>query len=154
LTVACGDGRVAVGEVCDDGNNIDGDGCAADCGSTEACGNGTIDSIHGEACDDGNLLDHDGCSSTCQVEVPHWTLHSLQPGLRSNAASAYDSRRHRIVVFGGQTSTPNLAIGDTLEWNGADWVHVATVGAPGARMTPAMAYDAARGVTVLFGGSS
>ncbi len=28
---ACGDGRLDGGERCDDGNNVDGDGCAADC---------------------------------------------------------------------------------------------------------------------------
>src|SRR5437868_14141783 len=36
----CGDGVVGPGEVCDDGNLIDGDGCSAECMSTESCGNG------------------------------------------------------------------------------------------------------------------
>ncbi len=38
-TNVCGDGVVAGGEACDDGNNIDGDGCSTDCssGSTVAC---------------------------------------------------------------------------------------------------------------------
>lgn len=29
--LSCGDGVLDSGEVCDDGNNIDGDGCSADC---------------------------------------------------------------------------------------------------------------------------
>ncbi len=32
----CGDSMVTGGEVCDDGNAVDGDGCAADCGTIEA----------------------------------------------------------------------------------------------------------------------
>jgi cysteine-rich repeat protein len=31
----CGDGIIDGGEVCDDGNNVSGDGCAADCKSLQ-----------------------------------------------------------------------------------------------------------------------
>ena len=31
----CGDGILDGGEVCDDGNEVDGDGCARNCGSLE-----------------------------------------------------------------------------------------------------------------------
>src|SRR5204863_12611 len=59
-------------EICDDGNNIDGDGCSADCRSTENCGNGKIDP--GEECDDGktpegvsnNANDRD-CRADCTI---------------------------------------------------------------------------------------
>jgi len=40
---SCGDGVIDPGEVCDDGNVTDGDGCSADCHSDETCGNGIID---------------------------------------------------------------------------------------------------------------
>lgn len=65
----CGDGyvNVAAGEVCDDGNATSGDGCSADCRSTEVCGNGIVDIAAGEQCDDGNTTDGDGCSATCQL---------------------------------------------------------------------------------------
>lgn len=65
----CGDGvlDVAAGERCDDGNTSSGDGCSADCRSTEICGNAIIDV--GEQCDDGNLLDNDACHGNCQI--PH-----------------------------------------------------------------------------------
>jgi cysteine-rich repeat protein len=44
---ACGDGALNAGEACDDGNNLDADGCEADC-SLPACQNGIIDP--GEVC--------------------------------------------------------------------------------------------------------
>lgn len=62
----CGDGVVDANEVCDDGNNVDGDGCAANCASDETCGNGVVDS--GESCEDGNTVGADGCSATCVSE--------------------------------------------------------------------------------------
>jgi cysteine-rich repeat protein len=58
----CGDGDVGVGEACDDGNDIDGDGCDRNCTPT-ACGNGAR--TLGEACDDGNDGDGDGCDRNC-----------------------------------------------------------------------------------------
>jgi cysteine-rich repeat protein len=45
----CGDGVRDPGEACDDGNTTGGDGCSADCKSTEVCGNGIVDP--GEECD-------------------------------------------------------------------------------------------------------
>jgi cysteine-rich repeat protein len=45
----CGDGVLdTTDEVCDDGDNQSGDGCSADCQSTEECGNGVLDP--GEVC--------------------------------------------------------------------------------------------------------
>ena len=63
----CGDGRRDrdEGEVCDDGNTDDGDGCSADCRSDESCGNGFLDTAVGEQCDDGNTDDGDGCRGDC-----------------------------------------------------------------------------------------
>ncbi|MEZ4445288.1 MAG: hypothetical protein R3B72_39815 [Polyangiaceae bacterium] len=65
--VECGDGTTnsVAGEVCDDTNTVDGDGCSADCMSDETCGNGVVDSSVGEACDDANTMDGDGCSANC-----------------------------------------------------------------------------------------
>ena len=85
-------------EVCDDGNNDDGDGCSADCKTIEdrwvcdnvdydqtnctytACGNAYFDDLDTitfinagvtaqEECDDGNTDDGDCCSSTCTLET-------------------------------------------------------------------------------------
>lgn len=104
----CGNGkhepRVRGGittEECDDGNNVDGDGCSADCkidvitctgdydcdgddvcdllGSntcepTETCGNGIKE--FPERCDDGNTVSGDGCSNTCVTIGEACTQHS------------------------------------------------------------------------------
>ncbi|WP_075207702.1 DUF4215 domain-containing protein [Archangium violaceum] len=66
IKTECGDGilQAQFGEVCDDGNISDKDGCSADCKSTETCGNNIIDP--GEKCDDGNNDSSDGCSANCR----------------------------------------------------------------------------------------
>ena len=63
LGATCGDGRINVGEACDDGNVVDGDGCSSDCLSSEACGNGVIDTLTGETCDCGATELAAGCES-------------------------------------------------------------------------------------------
>ncbi|MFN7973693.1 MAG: hypothetical protein U0166_15310 [Acidobacteriota bacterium] len=76
---------------------------------------------------------------------------------RDALAAAYDSARDRVVVFGGEhgrTNNPVVRRNDTWEYDGFQWV---AGGAPPAALTPrsgtAMAYDAARGTIVMFGGS-
>jgi cysteine-rich repeat protein len=67
----CGDSQVNPlqvadhpgGEICDDGNLLDNDGCDSNCTVT-GCGNGVVTS--GEGCDDDNLVDGDGCDSNCE----------------------------------------------------------------------------------------
>jgi len=61
----CGDGNVDPGEECDDGNNIDGDGCSANC-VEEYCGDGIVQPGLGEHCDDGNNINADSCNNNCQ----------------------------------------------------------------------------------------
>lgn len=79
----CGDGELEGDEVCDDGNDAEGDGCAADCASVEenfacgrpgtpcvrvvTCGNARIEGD--ETCDDRNTVAGDGCDATCQRET-------------------------------------------------------------------------------------
>jgi cysteine-rich repeat protein len=70
-TAVCGNGIVEEGEDCDDGNNINGDGCSSTCQLEHVpsvCGDGVVEGI--EECDDGNTISGDGCSSTCQLELP------------------------------------------------------------------------------------
>ncbi len=62
----CGDGQPAFNEECDDGNDVNGDGCENDC-TLSLCGNGTVDS--GEECDDGNFAAGDGCDALCLLEA-------------------------------------------------------------------------------------
>ena len=63
---ACGDGVQDEGEVCDDGNGTNGDGCDTNCTLT-GCGNGIRTA--GEACDDGNRTNNDTCSNDCALPV-------------------------------------------------------------------------------------
>jgi len=64
-TGVCGDGTLDIGEQCDDGNLVNGDGCTNQC-KNEVCGNG--EKTLGEQCDDGNTINGDGCSATCYLE--------------------------------------------------------------------------------------
>ncbi|MBU0536102.1 MAG: DUF4215 domain-containing protein [Nanoarchaeota archaeon] len=69
----CGNGIIEGTEECDDGNRIDGDDCSSTC--TNECGNGVLDGT--EECDDGNNMNDDGCDEICYVEF-HDYLYSLQ----------------------------------------------------------------------------
>ena len=66
LTGLCGNGHLDVGEACDDGNQVSGDGCRGDCLKIEVCGDGQLD--QGEACDDGNHNAADGCDMCVRTE--------------------------------------------------------------------------------------
>ena len=68
LPPGCGNGIHESWEACDDGNEMDGDGCSGSCDSDETCGNDIVDRAVGEQCDDGNLTPDDGCSATCELE--------------------------------------------------------------------------------------
>ena len=74
------------------------------------------------------------------------------PSNRRCHAMAYDSARGVAVLFGGTQWPPNeVYFDDTWEWDGTTWSEIAVSG-PSLRNNHAMAYDSARGVTVLFGG--
>ncbi len=85
-----------------------------------------------------------------------WTLRStLGPGERSDHAMAFDASRRVTVMFGGSSAVPPgvlLRFGDTWEWDGKIWSLRSTTG-PEPRARHALAYDSAREVTVLFGGT-
>lgn len=80
----CGNGVVQTGqgELCDDGDTSNTDGCSDECvvesgykcsGNPSvcvlACGDGIIDAGMGETCDDGDRDPGDGCSGTCTREA-------------------------------------------------------------------------------------
>ena len=62
----CGDGLLRAGEECDDGNQLDSDGCRVDC-TLPRCGDGVVQA--GEACDDGNTIDGDECPAICSFKT-------------------------------------------------------------------------------------
>ncbi len=74
------------------------------------------------------------------------------PG-RTGHALAFDSRRSRVVLFGGDADH-EFRPADVWEWDGASWAVAATSGPrPSPRIGAALAYDSRRGRTVLYGGS-
>lgn len=73
------------------------------------------------------------------------------PPPRAGHAMAYDTRRNRLVIFGGNNGA-NL--GDTWEWDGAVWTQRAMGGnSPAPRAFHSMVFGIARGYAVLFGGA-
>jgi len=83
----CGNGVEELGETCDDGNQINGDGCDARC-IVELCGDGFLDLD--EECDDGNQINGDGCDAECFIE----------------------ECGNRVLQFGEQCDDGNLIDGD------------------------------------------
>ncbi|HWV99090.1 MAG TPA: kelch repeat-containing protein [Candidatus Acidoferrum sp.] len=91
-----------------------------------------------------------------QVAGGYWAQNfGDTPAARMQHAMAYDTRRGRVVMFGGRSSDGHeygdYSFNDTWEWDGTRWYFRTTNGPP-ATFDRHMAYDAVRGVTVLYGG--
>jgi hypothetical protein len=77
-----------------------------------------------------------------------------QPVGRFYAPLDYDSRRGRMILFGGTTFDPSqsqVQLGDTWEWDGAQW-YFRTTNGPSPRFKDTMAFDSNRGLSLLYGG--
>ena len=61
----------------------------------------------------------------------------------------YDTARQRVVLFGGYVGT---FLGDTWDWDGANWTVKTPATSPTARSGCAISFDATRQRVVLFGG--
>lgn len=103
-----------------------------------------------------------GLNDTWLFDGSDWQ--QISPNININprlqAALSYDSDRGELVLFGG---APNIQYpqqyGDTWALRGTttspvDWAQAAVTAAPPARVFAQMDYDSARGVSVLFGGST
>ena len=74
------------------------------------------------------------------------------PGV-AHHAMAYDARRQRVVLYGGGTDRRENLGTDVWEWDGTRWTRI-TPSSPGPRVSHhRMAYDVARGITVMFAGT-
>ncbi|MES2305124.1 MAG: kelch repeat-containing protein [Gemmatimonadota bacterium] len=73
------------------------------------------------------------------------------PSGRNGPAMVYDSSRHQLVLFGGDTRTTG-PLGDTWLRDGEQWREIVTAGPP-ARSVFAMTWDSKRSRVVLFGGA-
>jgi hypothetical protein len=67
---------------------------------------------------------------------------------------AYDAATGTVVLFGGNSlgAGPEHLFADTWTWDGTTWTEQAPAASPPARDWASMAYDAASGTVVLFGG--
>lgn len=90
--------------------------------------------------------------------LPGWNLLARSsPSIRDWDSMDYDSNRKETVLFGGNIydspGTINTApANDTWTWDGAGWQLVQTSTQPSPRYGATMVYDAAQGVSLLFGG--
>lgn len=74
------------------------------------------------------------------------------PTVRGEHAMVYDVARSQCVLFGGAHHLCFCQVnGETWTWDGANWNLLAITG-PSIRCDNAMTYDAARNVSVSFGG--
>ena len=92
----------------------------------------------------------------CSAAAAPWEQRSTGGLLpRRNLAAAYDTARGVTVLFGGEYTDgiDYWVTNETWEWNGSSWTLRSSTG-PSPRVGPALAYDIARGVTVLFGGNN
>jgi hypothetical protein len=65
---------------------------------------------------------------------------------------SFDSKTNEVVLFGGRTATWT-ALADTWTWNGVTWAQQSPAVSPLARAYGGMVFDAALGVSVLYGGA-
>lgn len=81
---------------------------------------------------------------------------TTEPAARVSGSLAYDRRGERVVLFGGRDPSVNITFrryfGDTWIWDGASWIEQDVLDTPQASERTAMAWDAARGHLVLYGG--
>lgn len=100
-----------------------------------------------------------GIISPPQVRNDTWRFASgtwtqLSPALSPPARQdhAMVTTPQGVLMFGGCGLNGVPLFQDTWSWNGTTWTQLAPVTSPPARFGHQMAYDTARGVTVLFGG--
>lgn len=90
-----------------------------------------------------------------QVEA-NWTEISVTqaPSARSGAAMAYDATEAETVLFGG-TNTASQTLNDTWIFKGGAWTNITSelATSPPPLSEALMAFDAADGYLVLFGGT-
>lgn len=100
----------------------------------------------------------DALAETWVWDGANWTQMNpkTSPPGRHDHAMAYDAVHGQMVIFGGEiinTATFTATVfADTWTWDGTNWTKQSPVSAPSPRVDYAMAFDAAHGHMVLFGG--
>lgn len=98
---------------------------------------------------------------TWSFDGQSWTRLIETPAVQCGQSVTWDARRARLVLFGGSHGKCTSDAGykpamssSTWEHDGERWIDRRLETAPPARVQAAMAYDAWRGVVVLFGGDA
>src|SRR2546425_473890 len=86
-----------------------------------------------------------------------WTsIITPSPSLRASPSMVYDAADGYVILFGGTSqSYPNptfIFFHDTWKFQAGVWTNITVSGGPTPRAAVSMAYDAADGYVVLFGG--
>lgn len=97
----------------------------------------------GSRYDAGDTWVYDGLTWTRRI-----TAHA--PGGRGWTGMAYDLRRQRTVLYGGQN---DQILGDTWEWDGNDWTRASPTASPPVLARYALAWDTVSERVVLYGGA-
>jgi hypothetical protein len=84
----------------------------------------------------------------------NWTDVSSRPapGVRTDAAMAYDPSSGLVVLFGGRPANSNTNFDDTWTWDGHAWHQLSLSIHPPQLASAVMAFDLATRQLVLFGG--
>lgn len=81
---------------------------------------------------------------------------ATSPSPRSQSRMEYDSRRHKMVLFGGRifTNSQYNIVQETWEWDATNWQRINTPNVPPWTQPDLFAscYDSARGEMLIFGG--
>jgi len=104
----CGNMMLEGPEECDDGNDVNNDGCTNACTISD-CGDGILDTTPGstEECDDGNSNDEDACTNSC-------TLPDCGDGITSGGAGEECDDQNQIDDDGCTNACTLPACGDGI----------------------------------------
>lgn len=90
-----------------------------------------------------------------QHYVPDWVQSTISsaPSARASASLAYDPAAHSTLLFGGSNARlPGVVYNDTWSWSQNRWTQLSPANSPSGRTGAQIAFDAATGTIVLFGG--
>jgi hypothetical protein len=99
---------------------------------------------------------HGELRSTWVWDGSTWTQQhpTTSPPALADASMVYNAATGNVVMFGGLTGGRVRPIGGTWVWDGSTWTMKSTPVSPTPRHGAAIAYDAATGNVILFGGYS